>query len=95
MIRYAKIVENELQYSPNPIRADDKDIFTTNPTAYGFKPIVHTEPQAIDGMKPVFDGWIENETEITQSWRYEPIVTEDDAEATSEEYENALGKFGV
>lgn len=80
---YAKIIDGELRTAPNPIRIDGEDVFTTNPTAYGYKPIVHTSPQQTEGMYPVFDGWVETETEITQSWRYAPIPEDD--ELTAEE----------
>jgi hypothetical protein len=87
---FGKLTEKGLEYAPNPIRVDGKDIFTTNPIKYGYKPIViPQEPETDDAHIAVFDGWEETETEIIQRWRIE------EAEATEADYQDALKEMGV
>lgn len=91
-MRYAKLIDGAVQFAPNPIRMDGRDIITTDPTLYGYKPVVYPEPPEQEGMIAVFDGWEETETEIRQKWRLEPAP---EPEAGPEDYEAALGRLGV
>lgn len=89
---YAKLIDGALDYAPNPIRAGGRDIFTTDPSPYGYKPVVYPEPPEQEGMVAVFDGWEETESEIRQKWRLEP---ETEPTARPDDYEAALRKLGV
>jgi len=91
-LRYAKLIEGKLSFAPNPIRIGGEDIYTTDPTPYGYKLVIHAEAPRQEGYYAVFDGWEETETEIRQKWRLEPIPEED---ATAEDYEAALAELGV
>ena len=72
-MRYAKLIDGALHYAPNPIRVGGEDIFTNNPTEFGFKPVVYPTVPEQDGYYAVFNGWEETETDIRQKWRLEPI----------------------
>lgn len=90
-MKYARLLEGALHYAPNPLHVDGQDVFTTDPTPYGYKPVVYPEPPHQEGYVAVFDGWEETEDEICQKWRLEP----EPDEATSEDYEAALNRLGV
>ena len=91
MIRFAKLIDGAMLYAPNPIRLDREDIFTNDPSSYGYKPVICPEPPQQEGYYAVFDGWVETETEIVQLWRLDSVPEE----ATSEDYEAALARLGV
>lgn len=74
-MRYAKLIDGALQYAPNPIRVDGRDIFTTDPTLYGYKPVVRPDPPEQEGYYAIPNGWEETETELIQKWRLEPVPT--------------------
>ncbi len=88
-MRYARLTDGALRFAPNPIRDGGRDILTTDPRPYGYKPVVYPEPPAQEGMIAVPDGWEETESEIRQKWRLEP------AEAEAGDYEEALARLGV
>lgn len=90
-MRYAKLIEGELFYAPNPIRLHGADVFTTDPRPYGYKGVVFPAPPEQEGYAAVPDGWEETDTEIMQKWRLEPLPDE----ATPEDYEAALNRLGV
>jgi len=91
-MEYARLIQGALQDAPNPIRVGGEDIFTTDPTPYGYKPVLFTDPPEAEGMEPVFDGWEETETAIRQRWRLEPLP---DPEADEADYRAALKRLGV
>lgn len=71
-MKYAKLINNTLIYATNPINIDGRDVITTDPTPYGYKPVVIPEAPSKDGFYAVFDGWQETSSEIRQKWRLEP-----------------------
>lgn len=79
MNRYGKINNNEIEYAPNPLRFDGKDVFTTDPAVFlsqGYKPIAE-EPYPDDG-KTYRQITTETETEIVLGWEeYEPDEIDD------------------
>lgn len=81
---YGILVNDQIQYWNGHITVDGKDIFTNDPTPYGYKPVVIPEEPKQDGYIAVFDGWEETETEIRQKWRLEP---EPEAEPDIEQIE--------
>lgn len=83
---FGKLTEKGLEYAPNPIRIDGKDIFTTNPIAYGYKPIIVPEEPDTDATHvAVFDGWEETDTEIIQKWRINEEISAEEFKAMIEE----------
>ena len=81
---YGKLVGGELRGAPRPIRTENGDVFTNDPSIYfanGYKPIILTEYPS-DG-KSYIDSWAETETEITQVWT-EVQQSDDDPISDSE-----------
>lgn len=74
-MRYGKLINDTIIYATSPLRMHARDIFTTNPTPYGYKPVVIPDAPSRDGYYAVPDGWEETETELVQKWRLEPIPT--------------------
>lgn len=82
---YGKLVNGELRGAPRPIRTENGDVFTNDPTLllqYGYKPIITAEYPS-DG-KSYIAVWTETEAEITQIWAELPQTDEiSDSEALS------------
>lgn len=92
-MKFGKLDNGRLIRFRNPLRTDGKDIFTNDPVLllrYGWKEIVYTEPEEREGFYPVRN-WDETDTQIIETWTYEPIPDE----PTSEDYEAALTELGV
>ena len=88
---YGKLVDGELRGAPRPIRTENGDVFTNDPSIYlanGYKPIITAEYPS-DG-KYYTDSWTETETEITQVWTELP-QTDDDPISDSEALEIITG----
>lgn len=68
-MQYGKLINGEMQFVPNPIRINDTDVFTTDPTPYGYKPITYPTQPSAAGYMAVPDGWEENENEIIRKWK--------------------------
>ena len=88
---YGKLIDGELRGAPRPIRTENGDVFTNDPSIYlanGYKPIILTEYPS-DG-KSYIDSWAETETEITQVWTEQP-QTDDDPISDSEALEIITG----
>ena len=79
-MKYAKLINGDLVYATNPISVDGKDVFTNDPTSYGYKPVVIPDAPVQDGYYAVADGWEETVTEIRRKWRLEPIPTPEPSE---------------
>lgn len=80
-MNYARLINGALQYVPSPIREGGRDIFTTDPTPYGYKPVTYTEPPAVEEGFVAVPGWTETEESILQTWTVEPEGDIDPAEA--------------
>ena len=88
---YGKLVNGELRGAPRPIRTENGDVFTNDPSIYlanGYKPIILVGSPS-DG-KSYVGSWTETETEITQVWTEQPQTDE----ATPEQLEAALKQIG-
>ena len=88
---YGKLVNGELRGAPRPIKTENGDVFTNDPTLlfhYGYKPIILTDCPS-DG-KSYISSWTETETEITQVWTEQP-QTDDDPISDSEALEIITG----
>lgn len=75
-MRYAKLEDNEIIYTTNPLVIDGNYVFTNNFTQYGYKPVEIPEMPTQEGYYAVADGWEETEEEIVQKWRLEHITPE-------------------
>ena len=92
---YGKLVNGALRGAPRPIRTENGDVFTNDPSIYlanGYKPIILTEYPS-DG-KYYIDSWTETETEIKQVWTEQP-QTDDDPISDSEALEIITGGADV
>lgn len=81
---YAKIENGELRGAPRPLKTENGDVFTNDPTVYlanGYKPIILTDCPS-DGRSYV-SSWTETETEITQVWV--EVETSDQDEISADE----------
>ena len=88
---YGKLIDGELRGAPRPIKTENGDVFTNDPTLllrYGYKPIIMAEYPS-DG-KSYVDSWTETETEITQVWT-EVQQSDDDPISDSEALEIITG----
>lgn len=88
---YGKLVGGELRGAPRPIRTENGDVFTNDPTLllqYGYKPIITAEYPSYG--KNYIAAWTETETEITQTWT-EVQQSDDDPISDSEALEIITG----
>lgn len=66
---YGKLVDGELRGAPRPLKTEQGDVFTNDPTVYlenGYKEIVTTQ-YPNDG-KYYVTSWSETDTQIIQIW---------------------------
>ena len=78
MRKFGKLNDQIITYFRNPLRVDGKDIFTNDPELllqYGWKEVIFTNPEEREGYYPV-SHWEETDTQIIQTWTYEPIESE-------------------
>lgn len=78
-MKFGKLENGRLIRFKNPLRTETKDIFTNDPVLlllYGWKEIVYTAPEEREGYYPVAH-WEETDTQIIQTWTYEPIESEE------------------
>lgn len=74
---YAKLIDGELVFAPNPIRVGENWMGNPPHSVYeteGYKPAIYTDPPETEPGYVAVPGWEETETEIVQSWE---IVEED------------------
>ena len=82
-MRYAKLINDQIQNAPNPIIVGDRQI--GNPpgevyTEQGYKPVRYTEPPQTDPGYTAVPGWTETAEEIVRTWTVEEVpITEDEA----------------
>lgn len=70
-MRYAKIVEGDLQYAPNPIVDGAVRIGNPPEDVYlrrGYKPVRYTDPPETEPGYLAVPGWEETEEAIVQTW---------------------------
>lgn len=91
---YGKIIDGELKiHGPQfPIQNENGSITVTSSSelliANGFKKIIYTIPEPKEGYIESYFEWIETDTEIVQTWSYEPIAEE--SQFTTEERLEAI-----
>ena len=72
-MQYAKLIDGNLVYATNPLRIGNRNIFTNDPTPYGYKEVVRDAPTTPDGYVAVHDGWQETDMQIVETFRTEPL----------------------
>ena len=81
-MKYAKLIDGNLQPSPNPIFIDPYWIGNPTPEMLaeeGYKPVIYTDPPVVEPGYVAVHGWTETADEIVQTWTVEeePITEED------------------
>ena len=87
-MKYAKLIDGEILFAPNPIIIGDRQIGNPpydedgrNPTyeAGGYKKVVYSDKPETEPGYIAVPGWEETEDEIVQTWSIEeaPISDED------------------
>lgn len=84
-MRYAKLIEGELIFAPNPILVDGNWMGNPPGSIYeadGYKVVRYTDPPTVEPGYIAVPGWDEEEDEIVQVWSIEEEPDEvDDARA--------------
>ena len=78
---YAKLINGNLQPSPNPIYINPYWVGNPTPemlTAEGYKPVTYTDPPETQPGYIAVPGWEETAEEIVQTWAIEPEPDEID-----------------
>lgn len=94
IIIYAKLINNNLSYAPNPIKVGDSYIGNPPDSVYiqqGFLPVIETDPpEAPDGyyMEPY---WAERAGQIVQEWEAVELPPEPDDITPDEALDIILG----
>lgn len=76
-MRYAKLIDNQIQFSPNPIHIGTR--WRINPPgsvyeAEGYKPATYTDPPGEpDAGYQWVETWSETENAIVQGWEQIPV----------------------
>ena len=82
-LKYAKLINNQIHYAPNPFKVGDRVIGNPNDSVYveaGYLPVVTTEPPETDAQHYATPHWAEQNNQIVQSWTIEEIpITEEQA----------------
>ena len=85
-MNYAKLIDNQPVYAPNPIHIGTR--WRVNPPgsvyeAEGYKPVRYTDAPEVETGFVAVPGWTETEDEIVQTWEIveapEPEMTADEA----------------
>lgn len=89
-MRYAKLLNNNVQYAPNPINIDDNWYGNPSEEVYleqGYKPVIYTQQPESQGYGYYAEAWEETETDIIQVWEW----VEDDSVSADEAMEILFG----
>ena len=82
-MRYAKLIEGEIVFAPNPILVGENYIGNPPGSVYedaGYKPVVYTDPPTVEPGYIAVPGWEDEGDEIVQVWSIEEEpITEDEA----------------
>ena len=72
---YAKLIDGEIQFAPNPILVGGNYIGNPPASVYeadGYKEVVYTDPPSVEPGYIAVPGWQEEDDEIVQVWNIEP-----------------------
>lgn len=82
-MKYAKLIDGEIFFAPNPIIIGDRQIGNPPGEVYeaeGYKPVVYTDPPVVEPGYIAVPGWEETAEEIVQIWTVEQVpITEEEA----------------
>lgn len=90
-MRYAKLINNQIQYAPNPIKVGDRVIGNPPGEVYiqqGFLPVIETDPPEAPEGYYYSPGWEEQDGQIVQTWELVEIPISDEEALTR--YANTL-----
>lgn len=81
-MKYAKLINNNLIFAPNPIIIGDRQIGNPPGEVYeaeGYKPVVYTDPPVVEPGYIAVPGWEDDGNEIVQTWTVElsPVSEEE------------------
>jgi len=71
-MKYAKLNNGQLEFSPNMVKIDDYNVHNPKPEQLkqlGYKEVVFSQPEEKKWYEPV-PQWKEKKTQITQQWKY-------------------------
>ena len=86
-MKYAKLIDGEIQFAPNPIGVGNRQIGNPPASVYeaeGYKPVVYTNPPTVEHGYIAIPGWQEEDNEIVQVWHIEEEPDEVDADRAME-----------
>ena len=72
---YAKLIDGEIQFAPNPILIGGNYIGNPPGSVYeaeGYKAVTYTDPPTVEPGYIAVPGWQEEDDEIVQVWNIEP-----------------------
>lgn len=82
-LKYAKLINNQIHYAPNPILVGDTYIGNPPGEVYleqGFLPVIETTPTTPPEGYYMEPHWEEKDGQIVQTWTVEEIpITDEDA----------------
>ena len=73
-MKYAKLINGEMHFAPNPIIIADRQIGNPPGEVYeeqGSLPVVYTDPPVVEPGYVAVPGWEEQAEEIVQVWTVE------------------------
>lgn len=74
-MEYAKMIDGELLFAPNPIVIGDRQIGNPPNSVYeeqGYKPVRYTDPPVVEPGYIAVPCWEDDGDEIVQTWSIEP-----------------------
>ena len=80
-MRYAKLINDDPSYAPNPILLDGVRIGNPPAELYlgeGFKPVQYTDRPEPQGAGRYIEKWAETEEAIVQGWEWHEAADEDE-----------------
>ena len=86
-MEYAKLIDNNIRFAPNPIIVGDRQIGNPPGEVYeaeGYKPVTYIDPPEVEPGYIVVPGWEETDNAIVQTWTVEEEPDEVDAERAME-----------
>lgn len=84
-MRYAKLINNYLQYAPNPILHNGMIRYNPPGSVYeaeGYKPVSLTDQPEPLGVGRWIETWMETEDAIVQGWTWHEATDEDEISDT-------------
>ena len=80
-MRYGKLIDGEIHFSPRIVIYNGKRISNPRPAillALGYKPVQFTDPPEVSAGYVLEESWTETDEEIIQVWNLVPEEVEDE-----------------